>query len=103
MSARVAATFGTDSASEVVEPVGGSTSVGVASRRAIRGGGFNTAAGAVRAGYRVSINPSSTGVPTSMDPYALIANGGLGELPNGGVRLACPAVIPVPATVQEGE
>ena len=103
MSSTEATTFGTYSASEVVEPVGGGTSVGVASRRAIRGGGFNTAAGAIRAGYRVSLNPSSTGVPTSMDPYALIANGGLGELPNGGVRLACPAVIPVPATVQEGE
>ena len=105
MSATPATTFGTYSASEVVEPVGGLTSVGVASRRAIRGGGFNTAAGAVRAGYRVSLNPSSTGVPASMDPYTNEENGGLGELPNGGLRLACPAVIPMPAsaTVQEGE
>ena len=103
MSITETTAFGTYNASEVTEPVGGGTSGDVTSRRAIRGGGFNTAAGAIRAGYRLSINPTSTGVPDSVDPYALTASGGLGGLPNGGVRLACPAVIPVPATVQEGE
>ncbi len=103
MSANETTAFAAYSASEVTEPGGGGTSVGVASRRAVRGGAFNATAGAIRAGYRISVNPSSTLIPSSMDFYAKTENGGLGDLPNGGVRLACPAVIPVPATVQEGE
>ena len=74
MSATNTMAFGTYSAAEVTEPVGGGTSIGVASRRAIRGGAFNAAAGAIRAGYRISINPSSTGVPSSVDSYAKTAN-----------------------------
>ena len=103
MSATETTAYGTYDTSEVTEPVGGSTSVGITSRRAIRGGAFNVTAGAIRPGYRISINPSSTGVPVSMDFYSKEENGGLGELPNGGVRLTCPAVIPLTATVLEGE
>ena len=104
MSGTASTTFGTYGADEVVEPVGGSTSLGTNSRRAVRGGGFNAAAGAIRAGYRLSINPTSTGIPVTVDGYGRTENGGFGDCPNGGVRLACPAVIPLPpSTVQEGE
>ena len=104
MSATPETAYGTYNTSEVTEPVGGSTSVGITARRAVRGGSFNAAAGSIRAGYRISVNTSSTYIPASMDAYMLEANGGLGDMAsNSGVRLACPAVIPLPATVLEGE
>ena len=77
-------------------------------RHAIRGGAFNCDAYGVRAGYRLALGTSATASTWNLDSsihtfFTAFGYTDKNNMFNLGVRLACPAAIPVPATAEEGD
>ena len=84
---------------EEIEPAGAYKPTNCDARHVIRGGSFGDAAWGVRIGRRLSINNSSTGTSTNLDPAL---DGAVNAAASTGVRFACPAVIPVTNAEAEG-
>ena len=80
--------------SDEVEPAGPAATP--TSRRAARGGSFNSNAVTCRAGYRLSINSTGTGPTSNLDSNRLFEGADMG------IRLVCPAVLSISSS-SEGE